>query len=446
MKKYRVFLLSAFLPLIAAAALLSACCPICPDHGETEYAVVLYSAIGGDMDYIVEDVWEEIRTVLPDKKVRVFCRHKYGVGGDQFTGKWGDPGEVVTFELTRDTRFEELRDKGLQDPTFKMFNPESLAEVLAAARRAASPSKGCVLIFFGHGGGFNPTIDYPKERYGTPAPVTRGILSDEWFEGKVTMDMYEITRGIEDSHVGRLAGFLFNDCLMGSIEVLTQLADCADYFIATPFMLTSVDNPMMPYLVKNLAGNSFETAARNTLLESKERLLAAFHSEEPADFPGNVELLKASELDSVCKATQSLSERLCQLYPTQREAIDRATDRVYWYYSQHPFFDLLDYALVLSEETGDGQLRDIATEMEAAFGRTILEQLTIETDTHPTLDSYSLSVTLLDSDIYQNYPTRGLFSFPQSYEYSRFHQLTHWGDWLNANLHFPTGNPCGQQL
>ena len=446
MKKYRFFLLSAFLPLIAAGLLISACSPICPIHGETEYAVVIYGAVGGEMDYLMEDIWEEVRTVLPDKKVRVFCRYKYGAAGDNFSGKWGAPGEVMTFELTRDTRFEELRDKGLQDPTFKMFNPENLAEVLSGARRAASPSKGCVLILFGHGGGFNPASDYPKERYGTVAPATRGIISDEWFQGKVTMDMYEIAQAIKDSGIGHLAGFLFDDCLMGSIETLTQLADNADYFIATPFMLTSEDSPLIPYLVKNLAGNSFEAAARNTLLESKGRLIAAFRSEDPDDFPGNVELLKSSELAGVCQATQSLATRLCQLYPTQREAIDRATNQAYRFYSGHPYFDLQNYAHILSEETGDGQLRDIAAEMKAAFGRAILEQVIIETDTHPTLDSYSLSVILIDNDTYNNHPTRGLFSFWQSYEYTRFHHLTHWGDWLNTNLQFPTDNPCGQQL
>ena len=446
MKKYRFFLLSAFLPLFAAGLLLSACSPICPIHGETEYAVVIYGAVGGEMDYLMEDIWEEVRTVLPDKKVRVFCRYKYGAAGDNFSGKWGDPGEVMTFELTRDTRFEELRDKGLQYPKFEMFNPKNLAEVLSGARRAASPSKGCVLILFGHGGGFNPASDYPKERYGTVAPATRGIISDELFQGKVTMDMYEIAQAIKDSGIGHLAGFLFDDCLMGSIETLTQLADNADYFIATPFMLTSEDSPLIPYLVKNLAGNSFEAAARNTLLESKGRLLAAFRSEDPDDFPGNVELLKSSELAGVCQATQSLATRLCQLYPTQREAIDRATNQAYRFYSGHPYFDLQNYAHILSEETGDGQLRDIAAEMKAAFGRAILEQVIIETDTHPTLDSYSLSVILIDNDTYNNHPTRGLFSFWQSYEYTRFHHLTHWGTWLNTNLQFPTDNPCGQQL
>lgn len=446
MKKYRVFLLSAFLPLLAAGLLLSGCTCICPSPGETEYAVVLYSAIGGEMDYLVENIWEEVRTVLPDKKVRVFCRHKYGQGGDQFSGKWGDPGEVVTFELTRDTRFEDLRAKGLQDPEFALFKPESLSEMLSAARRAASPSKGCVLIFFGHGGGFNPTTDYPKERYGAVAPATRGVISDEWFKGKVTMNMYEIAQAIEDSRVGSLAGFLFNDCLMGSIETLTQLSDFADYFIATPFMLTSEDNPMIPYLVKNLPGNSFETAARNTLLESKERLLAGFRSEDPDDFPGNAELLKASELAGVCKTTESLAERLFQLYPTQREAIDRATNQAYRFYSEHPYFDLLDYARILSEETKDRQLSDIAAEMKTAFYRAILQQVTIDTDTHPILDSYSLSVVLVDHDTYLNSPTKGLFSYQQAYEYSRFHHLTHWGNWLHTNLQSPTDNPCGQQL
>ena len=445
-KQFLISVLGILTDLIAAALLFSACRPISPDYEETEYAVVIYGILGGKMDYLMEDAWEEVRTFLPDKKVRVFCRYKYGNGGDQFSGKWCDPGEVVTFELTQDTCFEDLRAKGLQDPTFEMFKPENLAEVLAAARQTASPSKGCVLIFFGHGGGFNPTTDYPKERFGTVAPVTRGILSDEWFQGNVTMNMYEIGEAIETSGIGHLAGFLLHDCLMGGIETLTQFEDNADYFIATPFMLTSEDNPMIPYLVKNLAGNSFETAARKTLLESKERLIASFRSEEPDDFPGNVELVKSSELAGVCKATESLATRLCQLYPTQREAIDRATNQAYRFYSLHPYFDLLDYARILSEETGDGQLRDIAAEMKAAFGRTILEQITIDTDTHPTLDSYSLSVILIDNDIYNNYPTRGLFSFPQSYEYSRFHHLTHWGDWLNTNLQFPTGNPCGQQM
>ena len=87
MKKYRVILLSAFLPLIAAGLLLSACSYLCPTRGETEYAVVIYGATGGEMDYLMEDIWEEVRTVLPDKKVRVFCRYKYGLGGDQFSGK-----------------------------------------------------------------------------------------------------------------------------------------------------------------------------------------------------------------------------------------------------------------------------------------------------------------------------------------------------------------------
>ena len=57
-----------------------------------------------------------------------------------------------------------------------------------------------------------------------------------------------------------------------------------------------------------------------------------------------------------------------------------------------------------------------------------------------------LSVVLVDHDTYLNSPTKGLFSYQQAYEYSRFHHLTHWGNWLHTNLQSPTDNPCGQQL
>ena len=430
----------------AGLLLMTACSKIVPWSGPTEYAVVIYGTAGGQMDDTMEVIWEELRTVLPDKGVRVFCRYKYGDGGDQFTGQWGNPGEVVTFELDKDTRFQDLRGSGVQDQGFELFQPENLAQVLSWAWREALPTKGCVLVFFGHGGGFDASADFPKELYGTVAPATRGVVYDEWFQGRVGMNMYEVARAVELSHVGRLQGILFHNCLMGGIESLTEVAPYADYLIATPFLLTSENEPLIPYLVKSLPGNTFEAAARQALRDSKERLTDGYRHEDPAELPANVELLKSSELTEVCRVTKKLAERLCQLYPTEREAIDRATCKVYRFYNLDPYFDLLDYARILADETGDGQLRTIAAELEQAFGLSTMEQITIDFDTHPELSSYSLSVVLVDKETYEKTPTRGTFSYRQAYEYSTFHKLTGWGNWLYTNLQPPTGNPCGQEL
>ena len=134
------------------------------------------------------------------------------------------------------------------------------------------------------------------------------------------------------------------------------------------------------------------------------------------------------------------------MYPTQREAIDRASCKVYRFYNRDPYFDLLDYARILAQETGNSQLKTIASEMEKAFGDAILEQITIDFGTRPVLDSYSLSVVLVDKEAFNKTPTEGLFSYSQAYKYSTFHQITGWGKWLDTNLQAPTGNPCGQSI
>jgi len=173
-------------------------------------------------------------------------------------------------------------------------------------------------------------------------------------------------------------------------------------------------------------------------------MLNGFQHEDPDNLNGNVELLKSSELDAVCTAAAKLSKRLCALYPTQREAIDRATDKVYLFEIDEPFYDLLNYAQVLAEETGDDLMKAISQEMEQAFGRAILEQVTIDQHVLPSLPSYSLSVVLVDHDVY-NAPIKSQsFTYRDVYEYSDFHQLTDWGTWLDTNQHKPTGNPCGQ--
>ena len=432
--------------LFAAGAVLAACTKSDTETSPTEYAVVIYGMAGGHMDDLIEGIWEEIQTVLPDRKVRVFCCYKYGDGGEDFKGNYGDRGELLTFELERDTDLSKLRDYGLRDSSFTLFNPENLAEVLAWAQIQAEPSKGCVLTFYGHGGGFDATQDFPKGLYGVVSPATKGVLLDEWFKYKVGMNMYEIARAIERSGVGHLAGIMFHNCLMGNIEWLAELTPYTDYFIATPFLLTTNNEPLIPYLVKNLPGRSFEDAARRTIQESKDRMTDGLRIDDTDGYPGNVELLKSSCLTQVCKAAKALAFRLCELYPTQREAIDNATCKVYRFYNGSPLFDLLDYARILARETDDRQLKTIASEMERAFGEAILEQITVDYGTSPALDSYSLSVVLMNREVFNSSPTLGLFSYRQAYLYSTFHQYTGWGTWLDTNLQPPTDNPCGQTV
>ncbi|MBQ2180129.1 MAG: hypothetical protein II450_06980 [Prevotella sp.] len=417
-----------------------------PQTDLANYTLVIYGNVGGRMDNLIEGIWAETQQLLTDKRVRVFCVHKYGKE-EGFVGKYGMPGEVVAFELDKDTKFEEISGQGTVGKDLPLYEPTSLTRVLNWAKEVA-PAKEYVLTLFGHGGGFDAAVDYPKslDEIRPLSRTTRGVLYDEWFEGRIGMDMYELTEAIEASDIKHLKAIMFHNCLMGDIQSLTEVQSYADYIFATPFLMTSEDNPMIPCLVKNMrATTDFEQAARQTIIDSKDRMINGFKHEDPADMNGNMELLKSAELPVIRTATKKLAARICELYTTQREAIDKATNKAYRFFSRRPYFDLLDYTQALAEETGDEQLNTIAEELEQAFGKAILQQVTADMGIRPALKSYSLSVVLLDHDTYNLQVPNTQHTYRQAYEYSDFHVETQWGQWLEMNQQLPTGNPCGQK-
>jgi hypothetical protein len=159
---------------------------------------------------------------------------------------------------------------------------------------------------------------------------------------------------------------------------------------------------------------------------------------------GNVELLKSSEMAAVCAATKKLAKRLCELYPTHKESIDKATCQAYEFYKGDPYHDLLDYATKLAKETGDEQLASIQVQLDDAFKKLIIYQITCDNGALAALPFYSLSVILIDHDSYHETSDKGTFTYFDSYSLSDFHLITGWGDWLDTNLCSPTGNPYGQ--
>ena len=437
--------------LVLCSALLVGCKkdePV-PAQEKADYTMMVYSMLGGTMDYLIEDVWEETQQLLPDQKVRVVWMHKYGKP-EGFRAEYGQPGKVVMFELTKDTKFEDVIKAGKIDTALALYDPQNITVFINRAAEMA-PAKEYVLAIFGHGGGFYPGLDYPKEwaNDGAAAPrkVKNGIVSDEWQPGSLTMNMYELSEGITNSQIKHFKSIVFHNCLTGGMESLQQVKSYADYLFASPFMMTSEDNPLIPVLVKNMRAKAdFETAARQTVVECQPRLVNGFQHETPDNLNGNQELIKTSELDAVCSVTKKLSERLCEIYATQQAAIDTATNHVYRFANGYPYFDLLDYAQCVAKETKNEQLQAISQELEQAFQRAIIEQVTVDLKAHPAMPSYSLSVFLRSSAKYnQTVPNRE-FTMKQAYEYSAFHKATGWGDWVNMNQQEPTGNPCGQVL
>ena len=432
----RVF--AVLLALGLAAGALSSCTRD-PDIDDlADFTVIIYGNSGGSMDNLIEKAWEDTRPLIVDRKVRVIVVYKYGQDSDEFAGKYGNPGELVAFELDKDTNLEEVHNEGAEMKQFSLYDPKNLQIVLDVVKQEA-PARDYVLVLYGHGGGFNPSVDFPKERY----DLSRGVLYDELLDYE-SMNMYELTTAIETSQIPHLKGLFFHNCLMGGMESMVEVAPYTDYIIATPFMLEATNNPLITNLVWQLRKTGdFEAAARQALSDSQPVLYKG-HLAEDQLCNGNVELLKADALDGVCDAAKALSARLCALYPSQREAIDKATGRVYQFNSRYSYYDLLDYARQAANETGDAQLQAIQTQMATAFDRAILHQITIDTEALPALPAYSLSVVLVDSERYHKQSAMGSFTINRSYELTDFHIKTGWGKWLDTNLCAPRNNPHGQ--
>jgi hypothetical protein len=109
-----------------------------------------------------------------------------------------------------------------------------------------------------------------------------------------------------------------------------------------------------------------------------------------------------------------------------------------------PFFDLADYAHLLTKETGDAEMAAISADLDKAFSEAFVHYADVNTN-EQHLDHYTLSVCLAHDKLYTadfiNASSEFLCNFDQGYEQTTFHKLTGWGNWLRTNQQLLWGNP-----
>ncbi len=427
-----------------------------------KYTVFVYGNAGGKMDNIIEfGFWERAKQYLTDHdNVRVVCLYKYGkdeVNGDvhSFTGKYAEPGDIVWFELTDKTDLNKIREDGMQAigmgeeaKKLKICDPNTLRLFLEFSSLAC-PADDYVFAIWGHGSGFDPMSDVPGKYQ---VLQSRGVMTDEWVNDE-WMDMYEIYDALQAAGIERLNTLLFHNCFMGNIESLTQARTFADYIIASGHVLSS-DGILLTEFVRGLVETGNAESAGGLMFERSTPSWQNGYMEdaEPGEFPnGDYKMIRTDKFDDIISAVKDLSDRIIALYPTQKEAIDRASGKVYRYHKYsyphvYPFFDIADYAHKLAQETGDLQLASISNAIDDAFEEAFVHYRDVN-NSNQHLNHYTLSVCLLDKDFYNfDYKTANpgkniLSNFNEGYEKCDFHKLTGWGNWLKINEKRLTTNP-----
>lgn len=436
-----------------------------------KHTIFVYGNAGGDMDtYIEYGFWERAKEFLTDhNNVRVICFYKYGkektATGGTFNGKYAEPGDIVWFELTSDTDLNKIKEEGFQAhglgdlaKMLQICNPNTMRLFLECSSLQC-PAETYSLAIWGHGTGFEPMQDVPGKYQVediTPA-VTRGVIGDEWLDDE-TMDMYEMYDAVKAAGIDHLNTLYFHNCLMGNIETLTQAREFADYIVASAHVLNS-DGQILTEFVRGLVETGDAEKAVGLMFERSTPNWQNGYVEEAEDiyYNGDFKMFRMDKFNAIIDASKRLCDRLLALYPTQQEAIDRASLQVYRYYKYlgdkeinleyvYPYFDIADYAHQLAKETDDAELKAISADMDKAFGEAMVHYRDIS-NSKQHLDHYTLSVCLMSRESYiYDYKTNRpylsiLNNYNEGYEQCDFHKLTGWGNWLNMNQQVLDSNP-----
>ena len=435
-----------------------------------KHTVFVYGNAGGTMDtYIEYGFWERAKEFLADhNNVRVICFYKYGKDqseyGKPFSGKYAEPGDIVWFELNGQTDLNKIKEEGFQAhglgdlaKLLQICNPNTMRLFLECSSLQC-PAESYSLAIWGHGDGFSPMEDVPGKYQVEEIfqATTRGVMTDEWLKGE-WMDMYEMYDAVKAAGIDRLNTLYFHNCFMGNIESLTQAREFADYIVASAHVLCS-DGQILTEFVRGLVetGNAEEAAGlmferctptwQNGYMEE---------SDENSPNNGDFKMIRMDKFDAIIDASKQLCDRIMALYPTQKDAIDRATRGVYRYSPVvrfedmvveyvHAFYDIANYAQLLAKESGDTELKAISAAMDQAFKEAFVHYRDIS-NSKEHLDHYTLSVCLLNHDIYVNdfksWNPLIEYNYNEGYEQCDFHKLTGWGRWLNMNQQSVDSNP-----
>ena len=132
---------------------------------------------------------------------------------------------------------------------------------------------------WGHGTGFSPLTDVPGKYEVSARQATRGVIGDEW-NNKEQLNMYELRDAIHASGIDRLNTLFFHNCMMGNLETLASVNDCADYICCSAHVLRS-NGEVMAEFVRGLVdkGNAKDAVAQ--MIERNTPIWQNEYKEEP---------------------------------------------------------------------------------------------------------------------------------------------------------------------
>ena len=268
--------------------------------------------------------------------------------------------ELLVFFQNRDSESETLRSdatltryytnrsgKVVQevvatfDNTFDACTPESMAQVLAAAEAACSPTSRC-LLFSSHGTGWMPSGYFDGGGESTLRMLSRQSVKESEYSDlsrlkiresigydaktKNEIDIRDFASVLGKYHWDAV---LLDCCYMGTIEVAYELRNCCDWIIASP---TEILITGFPYLI--LLENMFRTGDNSGLQTICQKYYELYQSQSGKLQSGTIGLVNCKELESLAQ----LCAKIVGESRTAMANVNRLGVQHYFYNQTKDFF------------------------------------------------------------------------------------------------------------
>jgi len=491
--------------------------PVTPTT-KTPLTLLVYGVGGGDLDGEFDEVVIKCVETLKEKgllanKVNIAIQTKYSAMGEKWKGILGDCSTVYRYVVDPNTSYIET-DKHLPDSyklaggdsTFNMSTSEALADFLKWAAQNA-PADRYILITEDHGKGYRPYDDISDMTtkcclYDDQLSFDVATVNGVPIKNKYNLTVKAMAQGIRDSGVD-INTIFFNLCINNNIEVISELAQSAEYIFAAPHAISTVNGAYSQLVDYVLNNDDYEEALREFA-----SFMSANQPEMDTERKGMPQVngfcvTRTSQIPAVLSAVKKMADILygkqtlltsleksgdTEGADTLKASLSKAINSCYRYEDitpdpNYPYFDIGDFLAKLAREFYyDKEIRDCLNEFNAARDNAIAafegnfylwdgsvkdpswsvnivkngtwlyspseddkENKNEETNEAKVQKDTNYYALHYNGDVSYRGKTDVVGSWfstiPQTYGRLAFDKATGWSKWLEINQFEPTGNP-----
>ena len=426
-----------------------------PTKTPAKYTIMLYGCGGGNVDNQLEDALEGAVAALGVEKNQVSYTVMYSMSAkaskEDFPDTFrGERGKTYRYVLSKDT---DLTQDGYRKKYFyknasevELYKASTLADFIKWSKENA-PAQNYILELVNHGGG----IDLGTE------VLTKGIAYDDNHkvdDNAKGVAIVTIAEALKETNT-HLKAIYWNGCMMGQLEVLTEVAPYCDYQFASSHVAYACDFHVVALInALNANPDDFEAAAltHKKLVEGNGKddshsilhdFAYAFNEQTQLTSPvnGDYGCWRSSKVADINAQVKKLGALLTEVYPTNKLLIDYATSWVYLYELNYGYSDVLDYAQKVADALEEGEAKTKAQTIAADIKKAIADANVYRINAVYLQDAEGKSVTTKEGtfslgiclyagqceDDYQYTDHKA------NYKASAFDKATGWSKWLDIN-------------